>query len=310
MRREHGQAAALSVLFLTVLLLSAAAVIDVGSWMREDRDTQRAADAAALAGAQELPEDHAAAEALALEYSGKNGGGVLADDVNFETTVLAGDTIAVDVDRPADSFFAKIVGIDSVEVGSTAKARAGVPSAAQYVAPIVVNVNHPQVSCLGPRMPCFNDDAELTLDDLHGPGSGDAAGAFGLLNLHPGATGAPGTEELASWMAEGFDGLMEPGIYKSAPSALFNSSQMSEALSLRTGTEVLFPIYDPPILGSGSGARYNIIGWIGFYIEDYDNRGSNGTVDGYFTRVVWRGVLSTTSSTTPDFGVRTVALID
>lgn len=309
MRREHGQAAALTVLFLTVLLLSAAAVIDVGSWMREDRDTQRAADAAALAGAQALPEDHATAEALAIEFGTKNGGGVLADDVTFETTVLAGDTIAVDVDRPADSFFAKIVGFDTVEVGSTAKARAGVPSSAQYVAPIVVNINHPQVSCRGRGVPCFNVDADLTLADLHGPGSGDAAGAFGLLNLHRAGTGAPGSEELASWMAEGFSGLMDPGIYRSAPSTLFNSSHMTNALRLRQGGEVLFPIYDPPILGSGSNARYNILGWIGFYIEDFDNRGSRGLLEGYFTRVVWKGVLSN-SATTPDFGVRTVALID
>lgn len=310
MRREQGQAAALTVLFMTVLLVSAAAVIDVGSWMREDRDTQRAADAAALAGAQALPEDQGAALALAVDYGTKNGGGVAAGDVSFETTVLPGDTISVDVDRTADSFFAKIVGFDSVEVGSTAKARAGVPSAAQYVAPIVVNINHPQVSCRGRGVPCFNEDAELTLDDLHGPGSGNAAGAFGLLNLHGGGQdGSPGADELSSWMATGFNGVMEPGVYRSAPSALFNSSQMTDALNLRSGTEVLFPIYDPPILGSGSNARYNILGWIGFHIEDFDNRGSNGFLNGYFTRVVWKGVLSNTQ-TTPNFGVRTVALID
>src|SRR5688572_31351798 len=75
MRREHGQAAALSVLFLTVLLLSAAAVIDVGFWFREDRDTQRAADAAALAGAQALPGSPGTAEALAPQVGGKDGGG-------------------------------------------------------------------------------------------------------------------------------------------------------------------------------------------------------------------------------------------
>ncbi len=154
MRREHGQAAVLTILFLTVLLCSAAAVIDVGSWMREDRDTQRAADAAALAGAQALPENQGTAQALALEYAGENGGGVLAGDVSFSTTVLAGDTISVDVDRSADSFFAKIVGIDSVEVGSTAKARAGVPSEARWAAPIGVDRLHPLLNC-SPVLKCF-----------------------------------------------------------------------------------------------------------------------------------------------------------
>jgi hypothetical protein len=309
MKREHGQAAVLTVLFLTVLLVSAAAVIDVGSWFREDRDTQRIADAAALAGAQALPEDHGMAEDLAIQYGTKNGGGVAASNVSFSTTVLQGDTISVELERPAPGFFSKVVGIDSVAVGSTAKARAGVPSAAQWVAPIVVSIEHPKVSCRGRGVPCFDEGTELGLIDLHRRGSGNAAGAFGLLNLHQGGGGTPGADELSSWMAKGFDGLMEPGTYMSAPSALFNSSQMTDALNLRTGTEVLFPIYDPPILGSGSNARYNIIGWIGFYIEDFDNRGSNGTVEGYFTRVIWKGVLSNTA-TTPNFGVRTVALID
>ncbi len=147
MRREHGQAAALTVLFLTVLLLSAAAVIDVGSWFREDRDTQRVADAAALAGAQALPENQSTAQSLAIEYGGEERRRGAAADVSFSTTVLAGDTINVDVDRPADSFFAKIVGIDSVEVGSTAKARAGVPSEARWAAPIAVDETHPMLDC-------------------------------------------------------------------------------------------------------------------------------------------------------------------
>ncbi len=48
-RSEAGQAAALTAVFMTVLLGSCAAVLDVGSWFRADRDTQRIADAAALA---------------------------------------------------------------------------------------------------------------------------------------------------------------------------------------------------------------------------------------------------------------------
>ncbi len=154
MRREHGQAAALTVLFLTVLLASAAAVIDVGSWFREDRDTQRVADAAALAGAQALPESQGTARALAIEYGGKNGGGVAAANVSFSTTALAGDTIKVSVEKPAESFFAKIVGIDSVDVGSTAKARAGVPSEARWAAPIAVDEKHPFLNC-HPTLSCF-----------------------------------------------------------------------------------------------------------------------------------------------------------
>ena len=311
MRRENGQAAALTVLFLTVLLLSAAAVIDVGSWMREDRDTQRAADAAALAGAQALPEDHATAEALAIEYGTKNGGGVLADDVNFETTVLAGDTIAVDVDRPADSFFSKIIGFDTVEVGSTAKARAGVPSAAQYVAPIVVNINHPQVSCRGRGVPCFDVDADLELANLHGPGSGGRCGCVRASSTcTAGGSGSPGSDELASWMAEGFNGLMEPGIYHSAPSDAVQLEPHDERVEAAPGRRGAVPDLRPAHPGQRleralQHPRLDRLLHRGLRQSRVDRSSSKG----YFTRVVWKGVLSNTA-TTPNFGVRTVALID
>ena len=54
LRNDSGQAVVLSVVFLAALLGAAAMVVDVGSWYREQRDTQSEADAAALASAQAL----------------------------------------------------------------------------------------------------------------------------------------------------------------------------------------------------------------------------------------------------------------
>jgi hypothetical protein len=176
------------------------------------------------------------------------------------------------------------------------------------------------VSCRGRGVPCFDEATQIDLEHLHRPGrgrddddesGGDAAGAFGLLNLDRSESGAPGAETLAGWMMQGFSGWMDVGAYRSAPSALFNSNAMAEAITerIRVGEEVLFPIYEPPIRRGGENAEYNIIGWIGFTITSFDNRGSEGWVRGSFTRVVWEGIPSTTPST-PDFGVRSVTLID
>ena len=315
MRSEHGQAAALTVLFLTVLLLSAAAVLDVGAWFRADRDTQRIADAAALAGAQALPEDQSAAQQLALEYAVKNGGGLEAEDIEFSTTFVDGDTVKTTVEREEPTFFAKVMGLDSVTVGSTATARAGNPSEVKWVAPVVVNEKHENLVCA-----CFGP-AEVTrilLEDQHRPGSGDAAGAFALLNLEHGSDGAPGADSLSGWMMKGFDKMMKPETYRSAPSTLFNSSEMTEALTARTGTVVLFPVCKAVASGEscqirrgGQNAEYQIIGWVPFHILDFENRGNSGWIEGYFDRAIWEGVLPATSpSTTPDFGVRTIALIN
>ena len=301
MRREHGQAAALSVLFLTVLMLSAAAVIDVGSWMREDRDTQRAADAAALAGAQALPEDQGTALDDALEYADENGGGVLAADVTFSTTVLAGDTISVEAERPADSFFTKIIGIDTVGVGSTAKARAGVPSEARWAAPIGVDEQHDFLNC-SPVLSCFGPTNPTTLEmEKVGPG------AFRLLNLD-GSKGGTGSKILSEWILEGYDGSMAPGQYNSDPGAKFNSSDVKAAMAERLETEMLFPVYRT-IRESGANLEYEVIGWVGFFVTGFKGKANGGTVSGYFSRVIWEGTLNGTGGTT-DFGVRSVALID
>jgi hypothetical protein len=301
MRREHGQAAALTVLFMTVLLLSAAAVIDVGSWFREDRDTQRVADAAALAGAQALPENQATALALALQYGDKNGGGVLASDVTFSTTVLPGDTISVDVDRPAGTFFSKIVGLDSVEVGSTAKARTGTPSEARWAAPIAVDEKHPFLNC-HPVLSCFGSQNPTALDlEKVGPG------AFRLLNLD-GSKGGTGSTILSQWILQGYDGSMPLGQYNSDPGAKHNASQIKGAMNDRIGTEMLFPVYRT-IREEGANLEYEVIGWVGFFVTDYNANGNTAKVSGYFNRVIWEGELSGTTGSA-DFGVRSVALID
>ena len=145
LRRETGQAAVLSVVFMAALLGAVALVLDVGSWFREQRATQSAADAAALAGAQELPESTGLAGALATQYLTANGGGVGA--LSFSTRQLTNDTINVGVTRQASGVFAKLFGIDFVDVHAHASARAGTIDSAQWAAPIAVDKAHPLLNC-------------------------------------------------------------------------------------------------------------------------------------------------------------------
>jgi hypothetical protein len=306
-RRESGQAVVMVVLLLGVLLGMAAAVLDVGSWFRADRRLQATVDAAALAGAHALPESTGDAMALALEYANKNGGGLAAGDISFSTTVLPNDTITVDAETPAPGFFSKVFGIASVDVHARARARAGTVSAAKWVAPIVVDLLHPMLKCK--PGPC-SGETELNLVDLHKPGSGTAAGAFGLINLKLGDNGSVGAEELGGWMTQGFDQNMPLGTYNSVPSTMFNSSHFREAMDFRLGDEVLFPIYRS-LKKSGSTAEYEIVGWVGFVITEYTGGGSSGKLKGYFTRVIWEGIISESPTDAGlDFGVRAIALIE
>ena len=93
LRSESGQALMVSTVFITVLLGSVALTLDVGSWYREHRQAQTTADAAALAGAQSLPNDPIAAKSAAQTFASNNGGGIDATNgITFQSQVGINDT--------------------------------------------------------------------------------------------------------------------------------------------------------------------------------------------------------------------------
>lgn len=309
---QRGQAMVLSVLFLTVLVAMAALVLDVGSWYRADRAAQTTADASALAAAQALPDDPAFAVDLAIEYGDKNGGSVEADDVSFSSKWSSNDTVRVHVDRPSEGFFAKLFGIDSVTVGARASARAGTPAQALWVAPIVVNEQHPMLQkckpdpCDEPTMLEYYNLKEKGGAGGNGPSEPDGAGSFGFINL--GAETNPGTSTLSQWIRQGYDKYMALGDYDARTGNPFSSTNVGGALEDKMGEELLFPIYRK-LTATGSNAKYDIIGWVGFRLTSMDLTGNDEKLYGNFTRVVWQGIQgSPGSSVSP--GVRVVQLVD
>jgi hypothetical protein len=298
-RDERGQAIVLTVVFLTVLIGLAAAVLDVGAWFRLQRQLQTTADASALAGAHALPDNPSGGISLALQYGTKNGGGVSSSGITLSQTDVADDTIAVKAEKPAKGILASLFDIDSVNVAARATARSGVPGEARWAAPVIVDEKHPLIS--GPGCPCFNQETELDFEKV-GPG------AFRLVNLDD-SKGGTGPEDLAIWINQGFDGYMPLQWYYSDPGYKPSSSHVKNALTNRVGDELLFPVYRGT-RAQGSGFEYEVIGWIGFLLTDHEIRGSNtGKLYGSFTQVIWEGILSE-SSEGEDFGVRTVELIE
>jgi hypothetical protein len=293
---QRGQSMVLSIVFLTVLMGLSALVIDVGSWYRAHRSAQSTADASALAGAQGLP-DTTEATSLANEYAAKNAGtgpGANGLQLTFTQQGFETDTIQVTYTKPHPGFFAKLFGLDSVNVTGRATARAwNVERVRGGVAPITVNYKHPVLRCTrGERASCdpdFGTPTTLELEDIHQPGGKDAAGAFGLINLNQGDDGNIGADVLSDWLLNGYPDELGLGEFNSAPSANFNNAQFTGALDQQLGNELLFPVYRL-LRGPGANAVYDIIGWVGFVVTSYDTSGSDGVVYGYFSRMLVDGV--------------------
>jgi len=298
-RDERGQVFVLSAVIMTALIGMTALVLDVGSWFRAQRQLQATADAAALAGAQALPDSTQTASQWALSYANDNGGGVAAADVTFNGS----NQIGVVARKQSPGFFSRIFGINLVDVNAKAVARVDSPQEAKYVAPMVVSCNHELIqNCDGKHTPTFNKDTTLNFDPMGAPG------AFGMLNL-AGGNGTPGSSDEANWILHGFNKYLDVGDYRSDPGAKFSSQNILGALDDRVGTVLLFPVFRTLNL-QGQNASYDIIGWIGFHLDSYVAHGNNATLTGYFTTFIAQGILADQGpGVPPSFGVKSIELI-
>ena len=141
---ESGQALVLVAITMVVLIGFVGLAIDVGNAYLTQRELQKAADAAALAGALELPNATAAA-AVAQDYGAQSGGknpAKLVDDAAMTVTTrcvtslgcapsrgIHTNVIAVTEEASVPTYFAKLLGFDSFDV--SAKATACSPCAAK-----------------------------------------------------------------------------------------------------------------------------------------------------------------------------------
>jgi Flp pilus assembly protein TadG len=308
LKGERGQAFVLMAVALVALCGMAALVVDVGNWYRDKRRLQGTADAAALAGAQVLPDDPNGAKSLALTYANRNGGDVAGASIVVSSTYGASDTISVSGQRSDSGIFSNIIGFAGANITASAKARVGVPQSVLHVAPMVVSCNHPLIqNCNNAtKLPVFNIPTVLNYDPMGAPG------AFGMLNLSKGG-GTPGSSEEANWIQYGYSAYLDVNKdYLSDPGAKFSSNEVQSALQSRLDGDpvLLFPVFKT-LNGQGQNAQYYIIGWIGFHLTAYVMQGNNAVLTGYFTTYIAQGVLASGSALgSTNFGVKSIQLIE
>ena len=120
-RAERGAVAVIVAILLPVILATAGLVIDVGSWYVTKAQLQNAADAAALAGAADLPGSPASATTAAQTLAAGNVSGATVTSV----TPYNGDSteIQVTVSKRGGVSFASVLGISGPMITATAVAQ-------------------------------------------------------------------------------------------------------------------------------------------------------------------------------------------
>jgi hypothetical protein len=173
MRRDSGQAMVFLVFALVGLVGMTSLVIDGGSWFRTQRQVQTTADAAALAGAQDLPVD-ATAQATALNYAQQNFSGIAAPTVTFPTDegCVPHSCIEVLAQRPVSGIFLPAL---NATARARARAQVSVPSMMKNVAPIAVKNT---AACAVTNPDCYGQTVTVNFNE-----STVNTSTIGLINL-------------------------------------------------------------------------------------------------------------------------------
>jgi Flp pilus assembly protein TadG len=211
---QHGQALVFVALSMTVILGATAMVLDGGNAMAQQRETQNAADAAALAGAVVLAQDmggddHNDADVRTTMLQSFNSNGTSMGTsyyvdylYNIVGTVGRGGSIPDDAagiqvvgNRTFDTYLAGVVGLDTMTSGAGATAMAGalrsICSAANGcgVAPVTFSI--PITTCDGSSRPLrIGVDWPLVSEDVaRSDVDGDYMSIVPLCKNGPGGVG-------------------------------------------------------------------------------------------------------------------------
>jgi hypothetical protein len=294
-RGESGQVLVFVAVIVVVLVGMAALVIDVGSWYQAQRHLQTAADAAALAGAHELPTRQSDAKLIAEQYAQTNYAGIPTPTVTFPDA----GTIDVAANAETPGIFAPVLNaaFDVVTVHAEAQAKVLAPETLKDVAPIAV---YKDEACIVSS--CFGQTVTLAFDE---DDPYDATTSkFGLLDLD--RDGNAGAGDMKDWLENGYPDSLP--INTTYPPANGEKNGIKTELQDAADAErvLLFPVYD-----SATAAGYNIIGWAAFVIDDIGKwAGQEHVLTGHFVTFIATSLAGGNTLPDPDddFGVHVITL--
>lgn len=305
---QRGAAFVLVAAGMVVLLGFAALVTDIGMLVLHKQRLSNAVDAAALAGAGELPANPVLAREIAENYALLNG-------YTSDPPLISADNgcpsskITVTATRQVDFTFARVLGVNTGTVSARASAAVTALSSFKGAAPLSIpnqdftfntryilkqGSNSPEPSPLGP-------------------------GTYGALSL--GGTGASNYEDNLKY---GYDGRLTVGDEvdtetgnMSNPTKRAIDWRISQCNHSPTCTPACFepgcprilivPVYEPVNIENGQVKKIKIAGFAAFLVERVTGQGDENYIEGYFIRLVADG---DSVSGAADYGVKGVKLVE
>ena len=292
LRGDSGQAMLFVVVALLGLVGLVSLVVDGGSWFRTQRQVQTAADAAALAGAQNLPIDQAGARTTAINYAQQNFSGIAAPTITFPT-VAEIDVVAA---KPVNGIILPAL---NATARAHARARVSAPSSLKNVAPIAVYKDY---ACIVTNPSCFGQTVVLGFDDANP--YDPTKSKFGLLDLD--RDGSAGSGDMKNWLDNGYPDYLPVNTTYPPANGEKNGIQTQLQNAADAHRVLLFPVYD-----SATATGYHVIGWAAFVVDNIGKwAGKEHILTGHFVTFLATDLAAGNPITDPslDFGVHVITL--
>jgi Flp pilus assembly protein TadG len=292
LRSDSGQAMLFVVVALLGLVGLVSLVVDGGSWFRTQRQVQTAADAAALAGAQNLPIDQTGARSTAISYAQQNFSGIAAPTITFPSAAEI-DVVAA---KPVNGIILPAL---NATARAHARAQVSAPSSLKNVAPIAVYKDY---ACIVTNPTCFGQTVVLGFDEDNP--FDPTKSKFGLLDLD--RDGSAGSGDMKNWLDNGYPDFLP--INTTYPPANGEKNGIKSQLQSAADAHrvLLFPVYD-----TATAAGYHVIGWAAFVIDDIGKwAGKEHVLTGHFVTFLATDLAAGNPITDPslDFGVHVITL--
>lgn len=295
LRDKKGAVNIMVTMSLVGILGFLALVIDVGLLFAEKNNLSNAADAAVLAGAQELPFDSTKAIEIAEQYAVKNGGSL--DKVNISITEN-NTKIEANINNDVIFAFAKILGFDKANVAVDTAAIVGpVTKVYDGIRPMAVEKQS------------FTYGQQVVLKE----GAGDGyKGNYGAVAL-----GGKGANVYRDNIKFGYNGELKVGdIIDTEPGNMSGPTFQgieyivdSDNYSFNNFARDSLRIWTIPIVDSldvNGRKSVTIVGFAVFFMEDAEKKSGKTEVTGRFIEFVTNGDIDTGQT---DYGLKGVKLI-
>ena len=179
---ERGQILVIFGVALVAIVAMVGLVLDGGSAFAQRRSQQNASDLAAMAGANTylLTNDETTARNAARAVTAENGWTNAASGVtvNVAFDYTNGVEVTVTVDAPHHNNFGSIIGLETMDVATTATALSGFPDTASGAAPMIFSIDAFESPSGKPKAAYGNKNSPFAFGETNGDvpeGPGDLA---------------------------------------------------------------------------------------------------------------------------------------